>query len=216
VYRRGIEMKKIIKKGSVAVLIALMAFGFAGCGSGGSSDSGDKFPTFSMTDMNGNTVTESLFADNDVTVVNVWATYCGYCKQEMPDLESVYEDYKDKGVSVIGIVADGQTEEDSANSIISQYGIKYTNLITNDDFNNAFLSGVSGYPTTFFVDSDGNILETLVGRQTKDGFTATIDKYLKETTASTDTVNTKVTAVSVDGAVSAREKAALVCGNTGC
>lgn len=209
-------MKKIIKKGSVAVLIALMAFGFAGCGSGGSSDSGDKFPTFSMTDMNGNTVTESLFADNDVTVVNVWATYCGYCKQEMPDLESVYEDYKDKGVSVIGIVADGQTEEDSANSIISQYGIKYTNLITNDDFNNDFLSGVSGYPTTFFVDSDGNILETLVGRQTKDGFTATIDKYLKETTASTDTVSTKVTAVSVDGAVSAREKAALVCGNTGC
>ena len=61
---------------------------------------------FTAQDLQGNGVSQSIFADYDLTMINVWATYCPPCLQEMPDLGKLSEEYKDKGVQVLGIVSD--------------------------------------------------------------------------------------------------------------
>ena len=65
----------------------------------------EKFPEFKTTDSNGNEVTEKIFADKDITMVNVWGTFCGPCINEMPELQKIYESLP-KNANLIGIAAD--------------------------------------------------------------------------------------------------------------
>ena len=62
--------------------------------------------TFSTKDLDGNTVTSDIFENYDVTLVNIWGTFCGPCKTELPHLEAAYKAYADKKVNVIAVTAD--------------------------------------------------------------------------------------------------------------
>ena len=59
--------------------------------------------TFTTEDLDGNKITNELFADNKITMINIWGTFCGPCIREMPELAKLSEDYKSKGVEIIGI-----------------------------------------------------------------------------------------------------------------
>ena len=61
---------------------------------------------FDTSDLDGNKVTEALFADNRVTMINIWGTFCPPCIREMPDLGQLSTDYKAKGVQLVGVVID--------------------------------------------------------------------------------------------------------------
>lgn len=67
---------------------------------------------------NGNDVDKSIFTDKKLTMVNVWGTYCGACIEEMPDLQEIYTEMKNKGVNVVGIVMDGEKNKDRALTIL--------------------------------------------------------------------------------------------------
>ena len=99
--------------------------------SAGTETETEKFPAFETTDTKGNKVTEKIFADKDITMVNVWGTFCGPCINEMPELQKIYERLP-KNANLIGIVADvpeGMKDGvDNANYIEKQTGVKYTNL----------------------------------------------------------------------------------------
>ncbi len=62
--------------------------------------------SFSATDLDGNAVDESIFSSSKLTMVNIWATFCGPCIGEMPDLGLLNEEYASEGFQVVGIVAD--------------------------------------------------------------------------------------------------------------
>ena len=134
----------------------------------------EKFPEFKTTDTNGNEVTEKIFANKDITMVNVWGTFCGPCINEMPELQKIYESLP-KNANLIGIAADvpeGMKDGvDNAKHIEEQTGVKYTNLTVSDSLA-SFTKQFYAVPSTIFVDKDGNIIGELV-------LGANIDSYVK-------------------------------------
>lgn len=138
---------------------------------------------FETQDLQGNTVTEDIFTQKKLTVVNVWGTFCGPCIEEMPELAKWSEEMPDY-VQLIGIVGDIEGKEDSehrelAGRIMEKAGASFINLIVNDDFED-MLNGIVGYPTTFFVDQEGNIVgEPIIGADVE-RYKAFVEEYLDE------------------------------------
>ena len=141
--------------------------------------------TFEALDLEGNTVTESVFSDTKLTMVNVWATYCNPCLSELPELGELVAEYDAAQFQIIGIVSDVQEgmEEEAvayASSLVSQTGAAYPHLLLNESLFYAMLSEVSAVPTTFFIDEKGVVLDTVVGARDKDSWKEMIDELLEE------------------------------------
>lgn len=109
---------------------------------------------FNTYDMNMNPVDESIFADYDLTMVNIWATWCGYCIQEMPELVKLYEMLPDN-VNLITICDDASTEVELTYAILDACRANFQTLIANQEMYDQFLNQVYAFPTTYFLDSNG-------------------------------------------------------------
>ena len=158
------------KRFSLFTAAALLAALLAGCGSQEQSlVSKMPFPEFSEVDMEGNTVTNEIFSDYDVTIVNFWSNGCGSCIEEMPELEEMYQEFQGQNINLIGVGSDsGESEKQlaTAREILKEKGVTYTNVSPDPehDFYKEFISELAGYPTTYIVDSDGNIIgASLIG-----------------------------------------------------
>ena len=128
----------------------------------------DAFPAFETVDLNGNTVTNEIFSGKDLTVVNIWGTYCNPCIDEMPEL-AAWSASMPENMQLIGLVSDLSSAEDAetlelAQAICEATGANvYPSLVANEDFLD-LLYGIVGVPTTFFVDSTGAIVgDPIVG-----------------------------------------------------
>jgi len=125
----------------------------------------------SMADLKGN-----------VVLVNLWATWCGPCKKEIPDLAKISQDMKDKNFKMIGVNVFQNPKSQTIGDYLSANPIPYTILDAGDDFVKAFSeatkSDIEAVPTTFVVDKKGNIVETIVGARDEATFKTTINKYL--------------------------------------
>lgn len=154
-------MKRIV---SLFLFLALSAATLAGCGAQKQDlVSKTPFPEFSETDMEGNAITNDIFADYDVTIVNFWNNGCGTCIAEMPELEELYQEFQKENINLIGVGADsGESEEqlELAKSILAEKGVTYQNLSPDPehDFYKDFIGDMTGYPTTYVVDCEGNII----------------------------------------------------------
>ena len=135
---------------------------------------------FTTTDLYGNTVTQEIFAQSDLTVVNVWATYCGPCINEMPYLGELAEEYDYSKVQIVGIPTDVYNQEylDYALSLINETGADYTHLLMSEELYNWGLTEIQYVPTTFFVNSEGEIIDTVVGSMSKEDWKILIDEKL--------------------------------------
>lgn len=140
------------------------------------------FPAFTTTDLNGNTVTETIFAGKDLTVVNVWGTYCGPCIDEMDEL-AAWSASMPENVQLIGLVSDLYDPNDTdtlemALAICEATGAtNYPSLVSCVDFA-PLLNSLVGVPTTFFVDSTGTIVgDPIVGANVP-GCIAFVEEYL--------------------------------------
>ncbi|MDR1771367.1 MAG: TlpA family protein disulfide reductase [Hungatella sp.] len=142
---------------------------------------GDAMPTFTTKDLNGNTVTNDIFAKKKLTVVNVWGTFCGPCIEEMPELEAWSKELSDD-IQIIGIVGDIDGEKDTkhlnlAKKIVEKAGVSFINLNVNDNFKD-LMDGIIGYPTTFLVDQSGAIVgDPIVGAE-MDSYKSAVEAYL--------------------------------------
>ena len=144
--------------------------------------------SFSMEDIDGNLFTENSFADYDLTFVNVFATWCSPCIREIPDLEELHQNMKDKGVNVVGIVldtADGEGGADpealeTAKLLAEETGATYPFLIPDAGLMNGLLTGVQAVPTSFFVDSDGNLVGNVyTGSRSLEDWTELVNQELE-------------------------------------
>lgn len=136
---------------------------------------------FSTTDLDGNAVDSSILSEAKLTVLNVWATYCTPCVNEMPDLETLSQNYKDKGVQVVGLVADVFDDEEKkaeAKEILSATGVTYVNLLPDTVLDDSLLYDITGTPTTLFLDSEGKILKIVEGTRGLDALTEMVDELL--------------------------------------
>lgn len=123
----------------------------------------EKFPEFSEKDLLGNDVSNDIFSNYDATIINFWSNGCGTCIAEMPELEEMYQSYQGQHINLIGVGADsGESSENlaTAQKIVSEKGVTYQNISPNPDnsFYKDFVSQITGFPTTYVVDSDGNMI----------------------------------------------------------
>ena len=128
---------------------------------------------FTLTDQFGNTHTLDQYKGKTI-LLNFWATWCGPCRSEMPDLQAVYEDYgkNEKDLVVLGVAAPNLGQEGSAEDItafLEENGYTYPTLM-NEDASLFYSYGISSFPTTFMIDKNGNVYGYIMGAQSREVF----------------------------------------------
>ena len=121
---------------------------------------------FKTTDVSGKEYTEDIFKEYDLTLVNVFTTWCSPCVEEMPELEKLKKEMEAKGVNVVGLVYDTVMQEnkkdegaiETAKLLQEKAGLTFPLLMPDETYMNGRLKGIDSYPESFFVDKDGNIV----------------------------------------------------------
>lgn len=136
---------------------------------------------FEGTDLEGNPLSSEVFSQSKLTMVNVWATYCNPCLREMPSLGELAAEYDPEEFQLIGIVSDVLEGEDqsTAESLVQQTQANYPHLLLNESIYYGLLMDVSAVPTTFFLDKDGMVLDTVVGAMEKSAWEDKINGLLE-------------------------------------
>lgn len=139
---------------------------------------------FKGQDLDGNTVSSEILSSSKLTMINVWATYCNPCLREMPGLGELAAAYSPEEFQIIGVISDveeGSEEKvkDFAADLVAKTGADYTHLLLNESLYFSLLTEVSAVPTTFFFDSEGNLLNTIVGSMDKASWEEEINALLE-------------------------------------
>jgi thiol-disulfide isomerase/thioredoxin len=115
----------------------------------------DAAPDFKLTTLDGKPVT---LADSHgkVILLNFWATWCGPCRAEIPDLIELQNKYKDK-LQILGLIVDDD-DQDAIKEFIEKVGINYPVAIASNDIRFRY-GGIAALPTSFVLDSEGRIVQ---------------------------------------------------------
>ncbi len=116
---------------------------------------------FALKDLDENEFTIAQFEDQ-VRVINFWATWCPPCRDEIPDFQAFHENYGDQGVKIIGIALDEEGAE-IVEPFVEKMNMTYLSLIDTSQMAAAKFGGVYGIPTTFIIDRDGMVQKKHVG-----------------------------------------------------
>ncbi|MGP1440644.1 MAG: TlpA family protein disulfide reductase [Treponema sp.] len=140
--------------------------------------------TFKTTDLNGNEVTQEIFKKADVTMVNIWATWCPPCKAELPDIGRLEKAYREKGCAVVAICSDVTDEDDSAledaKEIIKDSECDFVVLRKNASLDTIY-DNIQAYPTTLFFDKNGNVIgNIIIGGRSEEDFGKAFDELLSK------------------------------------
>lgn len=145
--------------------------------------------TFASEDLEGNAVDQTIFEGHDLTMVNIWATFCGPCLDEMPDLGELNTQYADQNFQIVGMVVDvlnqdltyNEEQVALAKEVVEKTGASYTHLLPSTDLLMNKLIYVTGVPETVFVDSEGNqVGESYLGARSKEEWSEIIEELLAE------------------------------------
>ena len=137
------------------------------------------FSEFSLTTLTGDTLDQSVFSDNKLIMVNYWATWCGPCVGEIPDLVTISEEYADKGFVIIGVLT-GDDDIEGAKQFIADKGVGYPMVQTEGPFM-SYAESIYAIPTTVFYDSNGDMVgSAVVGAKSHDDWTSLIDLLLEQ------------------------------------
>src|SRR4030043_1134390 len=126
-----------------------------------SANKGSLAPDFTLNDLCGKKVTLSQFRGK-VVILNFWSIWCGPCLAEMPSLNKLYLEFKDRGLVVIAVAED--PAEKPVKSYVKEKGIAFLILIDKDK-KVYFKYSLFGIPVTFLIDKKGVITERFFGER---------------------------------------------------
>ena len=135
----------------------------------------DCLPDVSYIDTNGVAYTPKSLTGK-VVVVNFWATWCGPCRKEIPDLSRVYDKYKDKGLVIIGVLTDDPSNQELLN-FASDHEMSYPIVRASSDILISY-DYPRNLPTTFVFDRSGRMVDSHVGPLKADQFSRDLDPLL--------------------------------------
>lgn len=128
-------------------------------------------PDFTLEDQYGNVHTMADYKGKTI-FLNFWATWCPPCRAEMPEIQEIYEEYGENqsDVIILGVASPNTGREGNLESITAFLEENnYTYPVVMDDGGSlAYYYGISAYPTTFMIDSNGNVYGYVTGQITKD------------------------------------------------
>jgi cytochrome c biogenesis protein CcmG/thiol:disulfide interchange protein DsbE len=139
-------------------------------------------PDFSLKDPDGKVVRLADYRGK-VVLLNFWATWCGPCKIEMPWFIEFERRYKDRGFAVIGVSMDEEGWP-VVKPFITNMAVNYR-VVQGDDTTAELYGGVEALPTSFLIDREGRIAQTLVGLHGRDEFDHGIQELLGAQSAGT-------------------------------
>jgi peroxiredoxin len=140
---------------SGALLILFFAIAL-GCTKKGDVERGGK--DFALKDLDGKTVRLADY-QGKVVLLEFWATWCGPCKQSMPELQRLYDEYQDRGFELIAVSLDESVS--AVRTFVEEYRLSFTVVIDDADVNSAY--GVFSIPTTFILDKSGQVVRKHLG-----------------------------------------------------
>ena len=175
------------KAKSITVLILSLALVLTACGSKPAEGSTENKAEETTEEDGGGQASKTVFgtfefSKADLTMVNIWGTFCGPCIKEMPELGELSRQYADKGVQIVGLISDvSDPGDETAEDIISTAKADYTHMVASNDLQNGILKEVYAVPATYFVDKDGNqVGKAYPGARDMDSWAKIIDEMLAE------------------------------------
>ena len=188
-----------MKKITVILLACMMIFTFGACGAnpsaGSSSASASEqgeikllLSSINTITLDGEAINGNDFSGEKLTVLNVWATWCPPCVEELPYLQEVSEYYADLGVKIVGVLEDGVTKDlepddaiiSAGKALLANAGAEYTVILPDALLMQELIDQMQYFPTTFLIDSEGNVIKTVIGSNDAEGWRREIDEALAE------------------------------------
>jgi len=149
----------------VMVVMALATSGWAG----------GKAPDFKLPDvLQGKEYSLSQFKGK-VVMINFFTFFCGPCREEMPDLNKIYHQYKGQGYVTLGIGL--SSDPTQLRFLVKQLNLDYPVLVGTDKVSQDY-GNVEVVPTTFIIDKQGNIVHKVLGAKSKADFERMIKPLL--------------------------------------
>jgi peroxiredoxin len=118
-------------------------------------------PDFALETSAGETIRLSELRGRPV-VLNIWASWCGPCRAEMPALERVYQAYQEQGLEILGLNSTAQDNRQQAQAFVVEQGLTFP-IVYDTDGEATRLYAVRALPTTYFIDAQGIIQEVVTG-----------------------------------------------------
>jgi cytochrome c biogenesis protein CcmG, thiol:disulfide interchange protein DsbE len=183
--RSGTFLKVVLGVGLISAVAVGLVFGLRPRDTGGSGDGAPALvgasgpaPAFKLPRLLGQGRLSDVDLDGSPYVLNFWATWCDPCRKEMPAFEKVWQEYKSRDVTVVGVNINDDL--DAARDFARKLGVTYP-LVVDENDELATELGVKGLPQTFFVDAQGEIAGSgaRLGVVSEGELTRTIDQVLE-------------------------------------
>ena len=144
------------------------------------------FMTLDTETLEGQPFTSEEFSGSRLTMVNVWETTCPACLGEMPALQKISSQYDPAEFRIVGVCADAVDSDFSVNAgrhekaigLMKDAGVTFTNLIPSADLSKFIDATVAGFPTSFFVNNNGEVIAVSVGAKDEKDWKTYIDTQL--------------------------------------
>lgn len=138
---------------------------------------GFRAPSFELAGWDGNTYRVGGKRDKPL-LLNFWASWCGPCHMEAPDLQALHEQYEGK-VDVYGVNVTPTDSRTGIRAFIDEYGITFPIPLDETGEVTAKLYGVTGYPASFLIDQDGIVVDAVFGIINRELLGKQIDRLLE-------------------------------------
>jgi peroxiredoxin len=137
------------------ILLSMIILALAsGCSKNAGGEVSGKLADFTLPDLTGQQVSLRSFEGKKIVVLNIWATWCGPCRYEIPDFNAAYEVYKNRGVEFLGVSVDPSAAE-VVPPFLNEIPITYPVLLGTPDL--LYRYNIRGLPTTYIIDKDGTV-----------------------------------------------------------
>ena len=148
----------------------------------------DVFATINLEDFEGQTLTIDDLDGTKLVAYNIWETTCPACLGEMVALEKLSGEYDPSQFRLIGMCADlydrnGELKPEQlekAKELMKKSGVTFTNLVPDQGFTDFFRASIAGFPTTFFVNSEGEVVSVTAGAKELKAWKEYVDSELEK------------------------------------
>ncbi len=147
----------------------------------------EKIGNFQTVDLDGKEITQEIFKENDLTMVNVFSTTCNPCMKELPYLAELSTELKNEKIRIVGLNIDmdleGNPDENAikiVKDVLSKVNSNMTVIFPDNNLIENVLTKTDAMPYTFFVDKNGNIVgESYLGDRSKEEWKKIIKEELQ-------------------------------------
>ena len=170
-------MKIWIKLGVLGVAALAVAELFLARPKPVTAPSGEAAPSFTLPDTSGKSVALASLKGR-VVAVNFWATWCGPCREEIPDLAKVYAAHRDGCFEMLGVASESGARDEVV-AAADKFGVNYPVLL-DDEGKVGDLFKIEAYPRTFLIDADGRVRKAFQGTVDRDDLEKALAPLLAE------------------------------------